>query len=84
MLQPLSEIAPDLVLPGQKKSVVRLLRELPAEAASTPRNKANNNAGRRILKAFAASVSHNSSPADRTCAIWNDERAIAYPAKTKP
>ena len=30
VLQPLNEIAPDLVLPGQSKSVSQLLRELPA------------------------------------------------------
>ena len=31
VLQPLSEIAPDLVLPGQTKSVMQLLRELPPD-----------------------------------------------------
>jgi len=30
VLQPLSEIAPDLVLPGQMKTVAKLLAELPA------------------------------------------------------
>jgi 2-amino-4-hydroxy-6-hydroxymethyldihydropteridine diphosphokinase len=30
VLQPLSEIAPDLVLPGQAESVLQLLAELPA------------------------------------------------------
>jgi 2-amino-4-hydroxy-6-hydroxymethyldihydropteridine diphosphokinase len=29
VLQPLSEIAPELVLPGQSKTVAQLLRELP-------------------------------------------------------
>jgi len=29
VLQPLSEIAPDLILPGQRKSVAELLRDLP-------------------------------------------------------
>ena len=29
VLQPLSEIAPDLILPGQSKTVAQLLRELP-------------------------------------------------------
>jgi 2-amino-4-hydroxy-6-hydroxymethyldihydropteridine diphosphokinase len=33
VLQPLSEIAPDLVLPGQQKTVLRLLAELPPAAA---------------------------------------------------
>jgi 2-amino-4-hydroxy-6-hydroxymethyldihydropteridine diphosphokinase len=37
VLQPLSEIAPDLVLPGQKKTVMQLLKELPSAASSTPR-----------------------------------------------
>ena len=37
VLQPLSEIAPDLILPGQKKSVVQLLRVMPPAAALTPR-----------------------------------------------
>ncbi len=32
VLQPLSEIAPDFILPGQSKSVAQLLQELPAEA----------------------------------------------------
>ena len=31
VLQPLSEIAPDLVLPGQKKTVTELLGDLPAD-----------------------------------------------------
>lgn len=31
VLQPLSEIAPDLVLPGQSKTVLQLLRELPRD-----------------------------------------------------
>jgi 2-amino-4-hydroxy-6-hydroxymethyldihydropteridine diphosphokinase len=30
VLQPLSEIAPDLILPGQGKTVSKLLAELPA------------------------------------------------------
>jgi 2-amino-4-hydroxy-6-hydroxymethyldihydropteridine diphosphokinase len=30
VLQPLGEIAPELVLPGQTKTVARLLTELPA------------------------------------------------------
>jgi 2-amino-4-hydroxy-6-hydroxymethyldihydropteridine diphosphokinase len=29
VLQPLSEIAPDLILPGQTKTVAQLLKELP-------------------------------------------------------
>ena len=37
VLQPLSEIAPDLILPGQKKTVLQLLKELPSAASSTPR-----------------------------------------------
>jgi 2-amino-4-hydroxy-6-hydroxymethyldihydropteridine diphosphokinase len=37
VLQPLSEIAPDLILPAQKKTVLQLLGELPAAAALTPR-----------------------------------------------
>jgi 2-amino-4-hydroxy-6-hydroxymethyldihydropteridine diphosphokinase len=37
VLQPLSEIAPDLILPGQKKTVLQLLGELPPAAALTPR-----------------------------------------------
>ena len=36
VLQPLSEIAPDLILPGQKKTVLQLLGELPP-ATQTPR-----------------------------------------------
>jgi 2-amino-4-hydroxy-6-hydroxymethyldihydropteridine diphosphokinase len=32
VLQPLSEIAPDLILPGQKKTVLHLLEELPPAA----------------------------------------------------
>ena len=35
VLQPLSEIAPDLVLPGQGRSVVELLAELPANETIT-------------------------------------------------
>jgi len=35
VLQPLSEIAPDLVLPGQGKTVAELLAELPAEETFT-------------------------------------------------
>jgi 2-amino-4-hydroxy-6-hydroxymethyldihydropteridine diphosphokinase len=31
VLQPLSEVAPDLILPGQSKSVVRLLEKLPLD-----------------------------------------------------
>ena len=31
VLQPLSEIAPDLILPGQVKNVAKLLAELPAD-----------------------------------------------------
>ena len=37
VLQPLSEIAPDLILPGQKQTVSQLLRELPPAAVRTPR-----------------------------------------------
>ena len=37
VLQPLSEIAPDLILPGQKKTVLQLLHELPPAAAPAPR-----------------------------------------------
>ncbi len=37
VLQPLSEIAPDLVLPGQKQTVLQLLGELPPAAAPAPR-----------------------------------------------
>jgi 2-amino-4-hydroxy-6-hydroxymethyldihydropteridine diphosphokinase len=37
VLQPLSEIAPDLILPGQKKTVLQLLGKLPLAAALTPR-----------------------------------------------
>ena len=33
VLQPLSEIAPDLVLPGQTRTVAELLRELPPDEA---------------------------------------------------
>ena len=33
VLQPLSEIAPDLVLPGQSKTVAELLADLPPDAA---------------------------------------------------
>jgi 7,8-dihydro-6-hydroxymethylpterin-pyrophosphokinase len=35
VLQPLSEIAPDLILPGQSKTVSQLLAELPDEEAVT-------------------------------------------------
>jgi len=35
VLQPLSEIAPDLILPGQGKSVARLLAELPPDETVT-------------------------------------------------
>lgn len=31
VLQPLSEIAPDLILPGQRKTVAHLLAELPSD-----------------------------------------------------
>jgi 7,8-dihydro-6-hydroxymethylpterin-pyrophosphokinase len=31
VLQPLGEIAPELVLPGQMKTVAELLRELPGD-----------------------------------------------------
>jgi 2-amino-4-hydroxy-6-hydroxymethyldihydropteridine diphosphokinase len=34
VLQPLSEIAPDLVLPGQRKTVAELLSELPSDDAN--------------------------------------------------
>jgi 2-amino-4-hydroxy-6-hydroxymethyldihydropteridine diphosphokinase len=37
VLQPLSEIVPDLVLPGRKKTVLQLLEELPPAAALTLR-----------------------------------------------
>ena len=37
VLQPLSEIAPGLILPAQNKTVSQLLGELPAAAALTPR-----------------------------------------------
>jgi len=37
VLQPLSEIAPNLILPGQKKTVSQLLGELPPAAALTAR-----------------------------------------------
>jgi 2-amino-4-hydroxy-6-hydroxymethyldihydropteridine diphosphokinase len=37
VLQPLSEIAPDLILPGQKKTVLQLLGELPPAPALAPR-----------------------------------------------
>jgi len=37
VLQPLSEIAPDLILPGQKKTVLELLRGLRPGAAPIPR-----------------------------------------------
>jgi 2-amino-4-hydroxy-6-hydroxymethyldihydropteridine diphosphokinase len=45
VLQPLSEIAPDLVLPGQKKTVLRLLGGLPPAGAPTP-SKLPNQSGR--------------------------------------
>jgi 2-amino-4-hydroxy-6-hydroxymethyldihydropteridine diphosphokinase len=35
VLQPLSEIAPDLILPGQGKTVAKLLAELPADETVT-------------------------------------------------
>ena len=35
VLQPLSEIAPDLILPCQAKTVLRLLRDLPVTAELT-------------------------------------------------
>jgi 2-amino-4-hydroxy-6-hydroxymethyldihydropteridine diphosphokinase len=35
VLQPLSEIAPDLILPGQSRTVSQLLAELPAEETVT-------------------------------------------------
>jgi 2-amino-4-hydroxy-6-hydroxymethyldihydropteridine diphosphokinase len=37
VLQPLSEIAPDLILPAQKKTVLQLFEELPAAAPSNPK-----------------------------------------------
>jgi 2-amino-4-hydroxy-6-hydroxymethyldihydropteridine diphosphokinase len=37
VLQPLSEIASDLILPGRKKTVMQLLRVLPAAASLIPR-----------------------------------------------
>ena len=37
VLQPLSEIAPDLILPGQKKTGLQLLGELPPAPAPAPR-----------------------------------------------
>jgi len=37
VLQPLSEIAPDLILPGRKKTVSQLLKELPASASLSPK-----------------------------------------------
>ena len=37
VLQPLSEIAPDLILPGQKKTMSQLLGEWPPAAGLTPR-----------------------------------------------
>ena len=39
VLQPLSEIAPDLILPGQKKTVSQLLGDLPPAATPTPRKR---------------------------------------------
>ena len=36
VLQPLSEIAPDLILPGQKETVLRLLEELPLAVGPAP------------------------------------------------
>jgi 2-amino-4-hydroxy-6-hydroxymethyldihydropteridine diphosphokinase len=35
VLQPLSEIAPELILPGQSKTVVQLLAKLPADETVT-------------------------------------------------
>jgi 2-amino-4-hydroxy-6-hydroxymethyldihydropteridine diphosphokinase len=35
VLQPLSEIAPDLILPGQQKTILQLLVELPADETVT-------------------------------------------------
>ncbi len=37
VLQPLSDVAPDLILPGQKKTVLQLLAELPPAAEQTLR-----------------------------------------------
>jgi len=37
VLQPLSEIAPDLILPGQRKTVMQLLEELPPVATPAPK-----------------------------------------------
>jgi 2-amino-4-hydroxy-6-hydroxymethyldihydropteridine diphosphokinase len=37
VLQPLSEIAPDLILPARKETVLQLLGELPPAAALTPK-----------------------------------------------
>ena len=37
VLQPLNEIAPDLILAGQKKTVLQMLGELPPTAAPVPR-----------------------------------------------
>jgi 2-amino-4-hydroxy-6-hydroxymethyldihydropteridine diphosphokinase len=36
VLQPLSEIAPDLILPGQRKTVAQLLAQLPPDENMTP------------------------------------------------
>ena len=41
VLQPLSEIAPDLILPGQKKTVLQLLGELPPAPAPVPQEAAS-------------------------------------------
>jgi 2-amino-4-hydroxy-6-hydroxymethyldihydropteridine diphosphokinase len=36
VLQPLAEIAPDLILPGQSKTVAQLLEQLPPDASMRP------------------------------------------------
>jgi 7,8-dihydro-6-hydroxymethylpterin-pyrophosphokinase len=38
VLQPLSEIAPDLILPGQSKTISQLLAGLPDEEVATRRD----------------------------------------------
>ncbi|HNR70656.1 MAG TPA: 2-amino-4-hydroxy-6-hydroxymethyldihydropteridine diphosphokinase [Verrucomicrobiota bacterium] len=56
VLQPLSEIAPDLVLPGQAKPVWQLLTELPLDAAPGPEAlpvRITQPGGRRAPAAFA-------------------------------